>query len=134
MKPKIHRFEDSEEAYNESQSSESVKDGDILATPDMVGVLVKAWPVAVVGPRGEFHTLKAGLSWDEFEGGKYAKSAEKAREYAKENGLSGLTTTPFQLLGWAAALAGAAYVIKNAKPKPATMTAQQRQLIELEKG
>lgn len=79
-----HRFWSSGEAYNVSQSSDAVADGDILLVPSesRVAVLVGAWPVWVatdgdVGP-GEFHTLADGVTWQTFEDGRYLRSVEVA--------------------------------------------------------
>ncbi len=72
-------------AYDETQVSDEIHDGDVLITRNGVGVMVGAWPVIVAGSSKEFHKLKTGVSWDEFEGGKYANSARKAMEVAGGN-------------------------------------------------
>jgi len=42
-------------AYDETQCSDEIKDGDILLVQDGVAVLVEAWPVMVVGDSTVFH-------------------------------------------------------------------------------
>jgi hypothetical protein len=73
------------EAYDETQTNDAIKDGDVLDLgKGRVGILHKAWPIMVSGsPAGtHFHTIDT--SWDKFEGGKYKAAAEKAREIAKK--------------------------------------------------
>jgi hypothetical protein len=43
------------EAYDETQCSDEIKDGDILLVVDGVGVLVEAWPIMAVGDSTVFH-------------------------------------------------------------------------------
>lgn len=55
---------DPEYAYDETQTNSDIKDGDVLLVnnPDgskTLGIMMEAWPVAVVGERGSFHSLKA---------------------------------------------------------------------------
>ncbi len=91
--PNIWIFEDTKLAYDASQTSEVIKDGDILvATKErVVGFLYKAWPVAVTGnsddekSSGEFHRAKdddyAGLNDDRAPGSTvdYVESAKLAQ-------------------------------------------------------
>lgn len=53
----IHTFDSTGEAYNASQCSDEIKDGDILAVPSehCVGILIQAWPTAISAQSGEFH-------------------------------------------------------------------------------
>lgn len=83
----VHRFDTSGAAYNQSQTDDSIRDGDILlvAPEGRVAVLVEAWPVIVVGPAGDeagyaFHAMNDGLTWDTFRDGQYAGSAAAARK------------------------------------------------------
>lgn len=63
--PQVHVL-DSFAAYDETQTSDEIKDGDVLVidTPEgkVVGVMVAAWPVFVSGPKDQvgFHTLNEG--------------------------------------------------------------------------
>ena len=45
------------EAYNLTQTSDAVKNGDVLAVlgEGVVGVMLQAWPTAVTVKTGEFH-------------------------------------------------------------------------------
>jgi hypothetical protein len=59
---RIFTFDNTSEAYDETQTNEDISDGDILVVPseNVVGYLVEAWPVAVTRARGQFH------NWDRF--------------------------------------------------------------------
>lgn len=54
---RVHAFDSTVEAYNASQCSEDVKDGDVLVVPSesAVAILVQAWPMSVTDSHGEFH-------------------------------------------------------------------------------
>lgn len=85
--PQVHRFDSTGEAYGASQCDDDIKDGDVLVVTSerVVGVLCKAWPVAVTEARGSFHTLKQGtepVTWDTYEDGRYARSAAVAAAHA----------------------------------------------------
>jgi hypothetical protein len=58
----IHRYESTGEAYDDSQCNEDIHDGDVLvvASEGVVGILVKAWPIAITEARGAFHFVKDG--------------------------------------------------------------------------
>ena len=83
----VHDLSDMDDgsAYDETQVSDEIHDGDVIITRNGVGVMVEAWPVIVVGNSSSFHKLNDGTSWDEFEGGKYAESAKKAMEVSGDN-------------------------------------------------
>ena len=83
----VHDLSDMDDgsAYDETQVSDEIHDGDVIITRNGVGVMVEAWPVIVVGNSSSFHKLNDGTSWDEFEGGKYADSAQKAMEVSGDN-------------------------------------------------
>ncbi len=77
---KVHEFGSTATAYTESQTTDEIKDGDVLSVPSegVVGVMVSAWPTAVTESTGEFHELASGYEWETFEGGRYAASAHVA--------------------------------------------------------
>jgi hypothetical protein len=56
---KTHRFNSTSDAYDASQTDDSISHGDVLVVESehVVGVLVDAWPVAVTPERGAFHTF-----------------------------------------------------------------------------
>jgi hypothetical protein len=56
---KTHRFDSTGDAYDASQTDESISNGDVLVVESerVVGVLVDAWPVAVTPEHGAFHTF-----------------------------------------------------------------------------
>lgn len=64
--PRVHRFPTSGEAYNASQTSDDIRDGDVLSVPEelVVGVLIEAWPVAIGETTGEFHEADPLLDWN----------------------------------------------------------------------
>ena len=73
--PQIHRgFRDTGEAYDASQTSEWIHDGDILVSGQSVAVLVEAWPTIVKGPQGEFHAVSPEFSWEKINDGRYTES------------------------------------------------------------
>jgi len=86
---KIHIFESSAEAYDDSQCNEDIKDGDILHVPSegVAAVLVEAWPTVDTQnelPEGcAFHSFGPGYTGATLEGGKYAASFAKAEELIK---------------------------------------------------
>src|SRR4051812_4047408 len=59
--PRVHVI-DASNAYAVTQTSDDIRDGDVLHVPDagVVAVLVGAWPVTVVGDGSDldFHTLE----------------------------------------------------------------------------
>ena len=79
--PKIHdlRHMSHGEAYNHTQVSDHIKDGDILHVKGGAGLMYKAWPVMVKGESDAFHHIKDGANWDSFSHGRYKKAAELAR-------------------------------------------------------
>lgn len=80
MQNRVHVYSSTRRAYNASQSEAS--DGDVLVVPSegVVGVMVEAWPTAIDRDNcGEFHTLKPGLSFASFEGGRYRRAYKIAR-------------------------------------------------------
>jgi hypothetical protein len=73
------------QAYDETQTSWLIQTGDLLVVPlaRIVGVMVDAWPVAVIGPgreRGAFHELAEDHTWKTLEGGRYEKTVAVARD------------------------------------------------------
>lgn len=87
---KIWIFSDSGEAYDASQTSDVIKDGDVLIgiRDRVAGFLFKAWPVAVTEKFGKLGGVKnddyAGLNNDRESGSTldYAESARLAQTEA----------------------------------------------------
>ena len=63
-------------AYDYTQCSDSIKDGDILLVRDGVAIMVEAWPVMAVGISAVFHNVSHGFHAET--SGKYAKSFAEA--------------------------------------------------------
>jgi len=65
--PRIHRFDSTGEAYDASQTDDSIRDGDILLVEaeHAVAILTEAWPTATAEEfAGEhFHVLAADADW-----------------------------------------------------------------------
>lgn len=74
-----HVFYDSGEAYDASQCSDHIHDGDVLLVPreGRVAVLVEAWPVLVGtgDPGPAFHSWNPGVTFATSDDGKYLNSA-----------------------------------------------------------
>jgi hypothetical protein len=58
---KTHRFDSTGDAYDASQTDESISNGDVLVVESerVVGVLVDAWPVAVTPERRRVPHVRA---------------------------------------------------------------------------
>jgi hypothetical protein len=76
---RIHTFDNTVDAYNDTQTLESIEDGDVLVVPseNVVGILFQAWPVAVTRARGEFHRFAS----DDLMG--YASQVQDAQDVAR---------------------------------------------------
>ena len=74
----VHNLQDltMREAYDYTQYSSDVKDGDILLVEDGVGVMVEAWPIIVVGDSTVFH--KPTLDFHTQTNFKYKESFDNA--------------------------------------------------------
>ena len=70
-----------EDAYDETQSDDSIKDGDVLNLGGgKIAIMYFAWPTMVRGSAEGFHTLQG--DWLTLEGGRYAESYRAALEVA----------------------------------------------------
>lgn len=82
-----HHFGSTGEAYDACQCDENIKDGDLLIIePEQVVGIAWTWPIAVTAQCGVLHTLKPDGTFENFEGGMFARSAEAAREFAAWKG------------------------------------------------
>jgi len=59
---RIHTFDNTSEAYERTQTDETISDGDLLVvvSENVVGYLLEAWPVAVTEEAGCFHRVVPG--------------------------------------------------------------------------
>ncbi len=74
---------DQEDAYDHTQTTDGIKDGDVLDLGDgNVAIMVQAWPTTVFGKIKHFHTLADDYSWDTIDNGKYKASHELAKKAA----------------------------------------------------
>lgn len=62
---RVHVFGSTGAAYDASQTSEEISDGDVLVVESerVVGIMVEAWPIAVTRQSGEFHVLGDDAEW-----------------------------------------------------------------------
>jgi hypothetical protein len=110
-----HTFESSAEAYDVSQCTDAIRDGDVLLVPSegLAAILMGAWPVAVAaderGP-GAFHTLTDAADFRNVAHGAYLRSASVAvalyaAHQARSAGLGDIGAQPVEKvarsLGWA---------------------------------
>ena len=84
----VHEFYDSGTAYDETQTDDNIKDGDVLAvsSENVVGFLHEAWPLAVTVEPGEFHRLKVDKESFLAEHPQYVRSWAEAETKARELG------------------------------------------------
>jgi hypothetical protein len=66
MKPRVHTFSTTGEAYIASRTRDEIHDGDVLVATDegVVGITRGAWPTAITVATGAFHDLAPKYSWD----------------------------------------------------------------------
>lgn len=71
------------EIYDLTQTSDDIKDGDVLIlSGGRTALLMGAWPTMVVGASDALHRLMPGRTWGNIECGRYAFAAEIARSAA----------------------------------------------------
>lgn len=92
--PTVHRFTDTDTAYDIIQSEErhhmGIRDGDLLVVESegVVGVLANNWPIALTAAHGQFHLAAERYNIREMNDGRYAASGDAAERVAAELGLS----------------------------------------------
>ncbi|MFF3096775.1 hypothetical protein [Streptomyces cyaneofuscatus] len=84
--PAVHRFTSTSEAYDETQTRDDIRDGDVLVieSEKVVGFLRSAWPGAITTEHGELHTFTSPARV--IDQGKYVASVDLAEELAREIG------------------------------------------------
>jgi hypothetical protein len=100
--PKVHdlRHMSHGAAYDHTQTSEHVRDGDVLHLKGgHTAVMNRAWPVMVTGDSKEMHHLEHGHTWDEHDGGKYKKSVALAHKTAGLKESTEITEVSKKLVG-----------------------------------
>jgi hypothetical protein len=84
---KVHTYDDSHGAYDNTQCDDNVSDGDVVVVPSegIAGFLFQAWPVAVTVAHGQLHGITPGaLASDDWK--PYLESVAKAEKIAQQNG------------------------------------------------
>lgn len=74
-----------EEAYDVTQTSDSIKDGDILIVDGGVAVMYKAWPTMISGKLEGFHEFNKPTEIPTMDNGRYAASYQKAMTLPQVN-------------------------------------------------
>jgi len=66
VEPEIFYFEESGDAYDQTQYRDDINFGDVLVVKSegVVGLLVSAWPVAVTKANGKFHRKTPDGKWE----------------------------------------------------------------------
>ncbi|MBK6018525.1 hypothetical protein [Streptomyces sp. MBT53] len=84
----VHRFDDTEEAYDATQCRDDIRDGDVLVVEreGVVGFLRCAWPAAITAEHGELHTVEGDPRT--VDDGRYTTSVEVAEKIAGEHGFA----------------------------------------------
>ena len=84
----VHEFYGSGEAYDETQTRDDIKDGDVMSvsSENVVGFLNEAWPIAVTIEPGEFHRIKQDKESWLAEHPQYVRSWAEAEAKARELG------------------------------------------------
>lgn len=79
--PKVHdlRHMSHGEVYDLTQTSDEIRDGDVLHVKGGSAILFKAWPTMVKGDSKSLHTWDAGNSWDDEEVSHYKRAVDIAR-------------------------------------------------------
>lgn len=85
----IHIFTDTGEAYDAANSCDKVKRGDILLVENegVIGI-ADAWPIAITGNNGVFHTTIDADPLDYLTKNGLAANYAAARELANEKGFA----------------------------------------------
>lgn len=81
--PKVHDLSHMShgDAYDHSQTSHKIKDGDVLKLKGgHTAIMNSAWPTMAHGLSKVMHHLKPEHNFDNYMGGKYKKSMDKVRE------------------------------------------------------
>ena len=67
------------QAYDHTQTSEKIKDGDVLHVKGGAAIMMKAWPTMVHGDSKSLHSWDAGHSWDDRENAHYGRAVKLAK-------------------------------------------------------
>jgi hypothetical protein len=86
---KVHdlRGMDHKDVYDQTQTDDSITDGDVIIADGATAVMCKAFPVLISGTSNEFHSLKPGISFADYDNGHYEESEMLAQDLAQKNGI-----------------------------------------------
>jgi len=86
--PKVHdlRHMSHGEVYDLTQTSDDIRDGDVLHVKDGSAVMFKAWPTMVNGNSKSLHSFDTGYSWDDEDLSHYKRAVDIAKSLKEEMG------------------------------------------------
>ena len=78
--PKVHdlRDMDHDEVYDHTQTSNKIKDGDVMRVKNGTAAMIGAWPTMIHGKSDVLHSFKPGTSIKTIDGGSYHKTSKLA--------------------------------------------------------
>jgi hypothetical protein len=78
--PKVHdlRHMDHDEVYDHTQTSDKIKDGDVMRVKNGTAALIGAWPTMIHGKSDVLHSFKPGTSIKTIDDGTYHKTSDLA--------------------------------------------------------
>jgi hypothetical protein len=84
--PKVHdlRHMSHGEVYDHTQTSDKIRDGDVLHVKGGAAIMYKAWPTMVHGDSKALHSFDTGKSWDDKEVSHYKRAVNIAKSLKEE--------------------------------------------------
>lgn len=78
--PKVHdlRHMDHDEVYDHTQTSDEIKDGDVMRVKNGTAAMIGAWPTMIHGKSDVLHSFKPGTSIKTIDDGTYHKTSKLA--------------------------------------------------------
>ena len=86
--PRVHdlRHMSHGEVYDHTQTSDDIRDGDVLHVKGGSAVMFKAWPTMVNGNSKSLHSFDTGYSWDDEDLSHYKRAVDIAKSLKEEMG------------------------------------------------
>ena len=84
--PKVHdlRHMSHGEVYDHTQTSDKIRDGDVLHVKGGSAIMYKAWPTMVHGDSKALHSWDTGHSWDDKDVSHYKRAVDIAKSLKEE--------------------------------------------------
>ena len=98
--PKVHdlRHMSHGEVYDHTQTSDDIRDGDVLRVKGGSAIMYKAWPTMVHGDSKTLHTLDTGYSWNDKDVSHYKRAVDIAKSLKEMGPTSSRRSTNESLL------------------------------------